>query len=70
MTDPEMTDERIGEEIRGRGLEEEYIRELVASLGFQPGEGFTDDSIRALETATMEQRRKAALRTLELADEE
>ena len=65
-----MTDEEIGERIRGRGLEEEYIRELLASLGFDPTDGFTLDGVEALEKATMEQRRKAALRTLALARDE
>lgn len=64
-----MTDDEIGEQIRGRGLEEEYIRELMASLGFDPAEGFTNDGINALENATMEQRRRAALRTLAMADD-
>lgn len=64
-----MTDEEIGERIRGRGLEEEYIRELLASLGFDPAEGFTMDGIEALEKATLDQRRRAALRTLAMADE-
>jgi hypothetical protein len=63
-----MSDEEIGEQIRGRELEDEYIRELLASLGYDPAEGFTDASIHALETATMDERRKAALRTLDLAD--
>lgn len=67
--DPKMTDDEIGEQLRGRELEEEYVRELLASLGFDPAEGFTTDSIRALETAPMEVRRKAALRTLALSDE-
>ncbi len=66
---PEMSDDEIGDRLRGRELEEEYIRELLASLGFDPAEGFNDDSIRALETATMDQRRRAALRTLALAEE-
>jgi hypothetical protein len=65
-----MTDDEIGEKIRGRGLEEEYIRELMASLGFDPAEGFTNAGIEALDTATMEQRRRAALRTLALADDD
>ena len=64
-----MSDEEIGERIRALELEEEYIRELLASLGFEPGEGFTNDSIHALEQATMDQRRRAALRTLALAEE-
>jgi hypothetical protein len=65
-----MTDDEIGEQIRGRGLEEDYIRELMASLGFDPAEGFTNDGIEALDNATMEQRRKAALRTLALAEDD
>ena len=64
-----MTDDEIGEQIRGRGLEEEYIRELMASLGFDPAEGFTNDGIEALDNATMEQRRTAALRTLALGED-
>lgn len=64
-----MTDDEIGERIRGRGLEEEYIRELLASLGFDPGEGFTNASIEALDNASMEQRRRAALRTLAMAED-
>jgi hypothetical protein len=65
-----MTDEEIGEKIRGRGLEEEYIRELMASLGYDPAEGFTNAGIEAIDNATMEQRRRAALRTLAMADDE
>lgn len=64
-----MTDDEIGEQIRGRGLEEDYIRELMASLGFDPAEGFTNDGIEALDNATMDQRRKAALRTLALGED-
>jgi hypothetical protein len=64
-----LSDEEIGERIRELELEEEYIRELLASLGFDPGEGFTNDSIHALEHATMVQRRRAALRTLALAED-
>jgi hypothetical protein len=63
-----MTDEEIGERIRARGLEEAYLRELMASLGHDPAEGFTMDGIAALEAATAEQRRRAALRTLALED--
>jgi hypothetical protein len=64
-----MTDEEIGERIRALGLEEEYLRELMASLGHDPADGFTMDGIEAIDTATMEQRRRAALRTLALAEE-
>ena len=59
-----MTDEEIGERIRGRGLEGEYLRELLASLGHDPADGFGDAALGALEQATPEQRRAAALRTL------
>lgn len=64
-----LSDDEIGERLRAQALEEEYLRELLASLGFDPADGFTHDSIHALEHATMEQRRRAALRTLALADE-
>ncbi|HET7232378.1 MAG TPA: hypothetical protein VFJ16_20390 [Longimicrobium sp.] len=62
-----MTDDEIAEQLKGRGLEEDYIRELLATLGFDPGEGLTQDAIQALDTANMETRRKAAMRTLQLA---
>jgi hypothetical protein len=65
-----MTDEEIGTRIRARGLEEAYVRELLASLGYNPRDGFTMDGITALDTATMEQRRRAAMRTLDLALDE
>ncbi|HEX8358949.1 MAG TPA: hypothetical protein VF613_02450 [Longimicrobium sp.] len=64
-----LTDEQIGERIRRLGLEEDYIRELLASLGFDPADGFSTDSIAAFESASIEVRRKAALRTLALAPE-
>ena len=63
-----MTDEEIAEQLQGRGLEEDYVRELLASLGFDPAEGLTEAAIHALDTAEMEQRRKAALRTLTLGE--
>ena len=63
-----MTDEEIAEQLQGRGLEEEYVRELLASLGYDPAEGLTEAAIHALDTAEMEQRRKAALRTLALGE--
>jgi hypothetical protein len=65
-----MTDEEIGTMIRSRGLEEAYVRELLASLGYDPRDGFTMDGITALDSATMEQRRAAAMRTLEMAGDE
>jgi hypothetical protein len=63
-----MTDEEIAEQLQGRGLEEEYVRELLASLGYDPADGLTEAAIHALDTAEMEQRRKAALRTLALGE--
>ncbi|HEX2095648.1 MAG TPA: hypothetical protein VHG28_24840 [Longimicrobiaceae bacterium] len=62
-----MTDEQIGEEIRTRGLEVEYLRELAAALGFAEEEGWTEEVFAAMEVATLEVRRHAALRTLELS---
>jgi hypothetical protein len=61
-----MTDEEIAEQLQGRGLEEDYVRELLASLGYDPADGLTEAAVHALDTAEMEQRRKAALRTLTL----
>jgi hypothetical protein len=63
-----MTDEEIAEQLQGRGLEEEYVRELLASLGYDPADGLTEAAIHALDSAEMETRRKAALRTLELGE--
>ena len=64
-----LTDDEIGQRIRDRGLEEDYIRELMASLGFDPAEGFTMQGIEALDNASMDVRRKAALRTLALGED-
>lgn len=61
-----MTDDEIAEQLKGRGLEEEYVRELLASLGFDPADGLTTDAVHALDTAAMDQRRRAAIRTLRL----
>ena len=63
-----MTDEEIAEQLQGRGLEEDYVRELLASLGYDPADGLTEAAIHALDTAEMETRRKAALRTLTLGE--
>jgi len=63
-----LTDEEIAEQLQGRGLDEEYVRELLASLGFDPADGLTEAAIHALDTAEMEQRRRAAMRTLELGE--
>jgi len=65
-----MTDEEIAAELQGRGLEEEYVRELLASLGYDPADGLTEAAIHALDTAEMETRRKAAMRTLALGGDQ
>lgn len=65
-----MQDEQIASVIAERGLEELYIRELVASMGFDPGEGWTPLMIEALETATYVQRRRAALRVIGAPEED
>ena len=64
----EMTDREIADEIAARQLEEEYLRELLASMGHDPGDGWTGAAIAAIEKATPDQRRRAALRTLALGD--
>jgi hypothetical protein len=64
-----MRDEQIASVIAERGLEELYIRELVASMGFDPGEGWTTVMIEALESATYVQRRRAALRVIGAPEE-
>ncbi|HEX7243681.1 MAG TPA: hypothetical protein VF263_25565 [Longimicrobiaceae bacterium] len=61
-----MTDEQIAAQIQGRGLEVEYLRELAAALGFAEEEGWTEAVFDAIEVATLEVRRRAALRTLEM----
>ncbi len=65
-----MTDQEIAAEIARRELEETYVRELLASLGFDPGEGFTLAGIDALERATTVERRRAALRTIGVEQDE
>jgi hypothetical protein len=66
MAGSHMTDDEIAEQLKGRGLEEDYVRELLASLGFDPDDGLTTDAVHALDTAAMDQRRRAAIRTLRL----
>ena len=63
-----MNDEQIGAEIRRRGLEVLYLRELASALGFAADEGWTEDVFAAIEHATPEERRRAALRTLTVPD--
>jgi hypothetical protein len=61
-----MKDEQIATEIQRRGLEIEYLRELAAALGFAEDEGWTEEVFSAIERASPEQRRTAAIRTLRL----
>lgn len=61
-----MDDQEIAEQIQQRGLEIEYLRELAAALGFGVEEGWSEAVFIAIEAATLEERRRAALRTLEL----
>lgn len=63
-----MEDQKIAAEIQRRELEVAYLSELAAALGFSFEEGWSEAVFTAIETATPEQRRQAALRTLELAD--
>lgn len=62
-----MEDEEIAREIQARGLEVEYLRELAAALGYAVEEGWTMEVFEAMDVAALEVRRRAALRTLDLA---
>ena len=64
-----MTDDEIAAAIQRLKLEVEYLQELAASLGFAPEEGWNEQVFDAIERATPEQRRLAALRTLSLDDD-
>lgn len=64
-----MTDEEIAARIQERELEIEYLRELAAALGFAADEGWTEDVFAAIDAADPVVRRRAALRTLKLADD-
>jgi hypothetical protein len=63
-----MEDHEIAAEIQRRGLEVVYLSELAAALGFAVEEGWTEEIFTAIERATLEQRRSAALRTLQLSN--
>jgi hypothetical protein len=68
-TDPNMlpdpiSDAEIAEELARRGLEVLYLQELAAALGFAAAEGWSDAVFEAIEHADIEERRRAALRTL------
>ncbi len=65
-----IEDEEIGAEIRRRGLEIEYLRELASALGFADEEGWTTEIFDAIEEAPIEKKRAAAIRTLRFSDGE
>jgi hypothetical protein len=62
-----MEDREIAAEIQRRGLEIVYLSELAAALGFAVDEGWTEEIFAAIDRASPEQRRSAALRTLQLS---
>lgn len=62
-----MQDEEIAREIQKRGLEVEYLRELAAVVGFADAERWSVETFEAMERASPEQKRSAALRTLQLS---
>jgi hypothetical protein len=64
--DRSPTDAEIAAEIQRRGLEIEYLRELSAALGFAATEPWTEEVFTAIDGATPDERRRAALRTLQL----
>jgi hypothetical protein len=59
-----ISDAEIAEELAQRGLEVLYLQELAAALGFAADEGWSEAVFEAIEHAGMEERRRAALRTL------
>jgi hypothetical protein len=65
--DPSPTDAEIAAAIQRRGLEIEYLRELSATLGFGAAEPWSEEVFTAIDRASAEERRRAALRTLQLA---
>ena len=62
-----LDDAQIAQALQGKGLELEYLRELAAALGFDAGEPWSEEAFSAIEHASYEQRRAAALRTLRLS---
>ena len=63
-----LSDAEIAELLEQRGLEMAYLRELAATLGFHTAEGWSDELIEAIDSASAQQRRRAALRTIDLSD--
>ena len=65
--DGSPSDAQIAAEIQRRGLVFEYLRELSAALGFPSAEPWTEEVFAAIDRASADERRRAALRTLRLA---
>jgi hypothetical protein len=59
-----LSDAEIAEELARRGLEVLYLQELASALGFSDDEGWTEELFEAIQRAEIDQRRRAALRTL------
>jgi hypothetical protein len=59
-----MTDAEIAAELARRGLEVLYLQELASALGFAAEEGWTEEVFEAIQGASLQERRRAALRTL------
>lgn len=59
-----LSDAEIAEELAKRGLEVLYLQELASALGFADEEGWTEEVFEAIQQAGLEERRRAALRTL------
>jgi hypothetical protein len=67
LDEPHPSDEAIAAEIQRRGLEIEYLRELAAALGYGAMDPWTEELFAAIDRATAEERRRAAIRTLRLS---
>ncbi|CAN5792836.1 hypothetical protein BH23GEM6_BH23GEM6_01730 [soil metagenome] len=65
MNPEPISDSEIAAELARRGLEVLYLQELAAALGFAADEGWSEEVFLAIENAHMDDRRRAALRTLD-----
>jgi hypothetical protein len=61
-----MTDEEIRQALEVRDLREAYLVEVAVQLGFDVTEGWTEAAFNAIESASMDVRRAAALHVIEL----
>jgi hypothetical protein len=64
MEPDSLSDAEIAAELARRGLEVLYLQELAAALGFASNEGWTEEVFEAIQRAGLDERRRAALRTL------